>query len=115
MVCSRSEFLVLCGTLVRETVQGGPLVLAEALLGLIDVDRNGRIDGAELRAVLGKLGIPSPLLLTIPDSVGIDYRTMLKDLNGGGVTLRAVGVELHPGPLPVPVRIITSRIFCRIF
>ena len=57
-------------------------MLAEALLGLIDVDRNGRIDGAELRAVLGKLGIPTPLLLTISDSVGIDYRSLLQDLEG---------------------------------
>ena len=77
---SRSEFFALYLALVKERVKGPPLVLAEALLGFIDVDRNGKIEGGELKVVLAMLGFPAALLLPIPKFIGIDYRSILQKL-----------------------------------
>jgi Ca2+-binding EF-hand superfamily protein len=79
---SRSEFLALYLSLARERVQGSPLILAEALLGFIDIDRNGKIEGGELKVLLAMLGFPAALLLPIPKFIGIDYRNILKRLGG---------------------------------
>ena len=46
---SKTEFLALYTSLIKDRVTTSPLVLAEALFGLIDVDRNGRIEGGELK------------------------------------------------------------------
>jgi hypothetical protein len=46
---SRSEFMGLYMAIVGERVNSNPLMLAEALLGFLDVDRNGKIDGTELK------------------------------------------------------------------
>lgn len=46
-------------------------VLAEALLGFIDVDRNGRIEGGELKKLLTLMGFPMALLLPIPANLGM--------------------------------------------
>ena len=58
-------------------------VLAEALLGFLDVDRNGKIEGGELKVLLAMLGFPAALLLPIPKFISIDYRSILKRLEGG--------------------------------
>lgn len=79
---SKSEFLAMYLSMARERVQGSPLVLAEALLGFIDVDRNGKIEGGELKVLLAMLGFPAALLLPIPKFIGIDYRGVLKQLGG---------------------------------
>ncbi|KAG1671084.1 hypothetical protein FOA52_000756 [Chlamydomonas sp. UWO 241] len=77
---SRQEFLALYLLLVDERCKSNPLVLAEALLGFIDADRNGKIDGGELKVVLALLGFPAALLLPIPKFVGVDYRSILNAL-----------------------------------
>lgn len=58
-------------------------MLAEALLGFLDVDRNGKIEGGELKVLLAMLGFPAALLLPIPKFISIDYRGILKRLEGG--------------------------------
>lgn len=44
-----NRFLALYLALFRQRVQSHPAVLAEALLGFLDTDRNGKIDGGELK------------------------------------------------------------------
>lgn len=80
---SRTEFLALFLSVVTERFKANPLVLAEALLGFIDVDRNGKIEGGELKILLAMLGFPAALLMPIPSFIGIDYRGILKTLGGG--------------------------------
>ncbi|KAF5826912.1 hypothetical protein DUNSADRAFT_1763 [Dunaliella salina] len=79
---SRVEFLALYLSVVTGRVQTSPGVLAEALLGFIDVDRNGRIEGGELKVLLTLLGFPMAAFLPIPKSVGVDYRSWLSKVNG---------------------------------
>jgi len=79
---SRSEFMGLYMAIVGERVNSNPLMLAEALLGFLDVDRNGKIDGTELKVLLALLGFPAAMLLPIPKGVGIDYRGVLKSISG---------------------------------
>lgn len=73
-------------------------VLAEALFGFIDVDRNGKIDGGELKVrtlrgclsrhhvsrpsqvCLAMLGFPAAMVLPIPKAIGVDYRGILRAL-----------------------------------
>ncbi|GAX72637.1 hypothetical protein CEUSTIGMA_g93.t1 [Chlamydomonas eustigma] len=78
---SRSEFLGLYMAIVGERLKTSPLVLAEALLGFLDVDRNGKIDGTELKVLLAMLGFPAAMLLPIPRGVGIDYRSVIKSIS----------------------------------
>jgi len=81
---SRTEFLALYLALVTARVKTNPLVLAEALLGLLDTDRNGRIEGHELKMLLTVLGFPLALILPIPGGVGVDYRAILRSVDGSG-------------------------------
>ena len=79
---SRTEFLALFLAVVTDRVKANPLVLAEALLGFLDVDRNGKIEGGELKVLLAILGFPAAVLLPIPSFIGIDYRGIIKGLGG---------------------------------
>jgi hypothetical protein len=48
-------------------------VLAQALLGVIDFDRNGVLEGQELKRLLRLVGVPGYLTLPLPDSIKLDY------------------------------------------
>jgi len=85
---SRSEFLGLYLALATNRVGRNPVVLLEALCGFIDSDRNGKIDGAELKFLVALFwpgfAIPALLLpIPIPGGLGVDYRGILKALGGG--------------------------------
>jgi hypothetical protein len=57
-------------------------LLAEALCGFLDTDKNGKIDGGELKVLLTLLGHPMALLVPIPKGFGIPYRDILQKLGG---------------------------------
>ncbi len=56
---SRSEFLALYLLVSTHRIVENPVVLAEALLGFLDSDRNGKIEGKELKV---RLCISVPML-----------------------------------------------------
>lgn len=58
-----------------------PQLLADALLGIIDRDHNGKIEGKEIKGVLIMLGVPPLLTLAIPNNVGVEYRGVIKSLS----------------------------------
>uniref|UniRef100_A0A7R9VB57 EF-hand domain-containing protein n=1 Tax=Chlamydomonas euryale TaxID=1486919 RepID=A0A7R9VB57_9CHLO len=80
---SRKEFLAMYLAVINERVKTNPLVMAEALLGFLDTDRNGKIDGGELKVLLAMLGFPLALVAPIPKFIGVDYRGILKAFGGG--------------------------------
>ncbi|KAG2447609.1 hypothetical protein HYH02_007529 [Chlamydomonas schloesseri] len=77
---SRSEFLALYLAVATERVKKNPLLLAEALLGFIDKDKNGVLEGAEVKALLTILGFAPVLLMPIPGFVKIEYKAILRTL-----------------------------------
>ncbi|KAG2491152.1 hypothetical protein HYH03_010593 [Edaphochlamys debaryana] len=79
---SRTEFLALYLAVATERIKKNPLLLAEALLGFIDKDKNGVLEGGELKALLTILGFAPALLLPIPDFVKIEYKSILRALGG---------------------------------
>ncbi|PNH03370.1 hypothetical protein TSOC_010596 [Tetrabaena socialis] len=79
---SRTEFLALYLAVATERVKRNPLLLAEALLGFIDKDKNGVLEGGELKALLTILGFPAALLLPIPPFMRFEYKAMLHQLGG---------------------------------
>ncbi|KAG1675872.1 hypothetical protein FOA52_001529 [Chlamydomonas sp. UWO 241] len=94
---TKSDFLLLYLSLKSRLVTSNPLVLAEACLGFIDTDRNGKIEGGELKALLGMLGIPGAGLLPLPDTMSIDYRSVLKSLGADLTTDASAGRSDTPG------------------
>ncbi|GLC34083.1 hypothetical protein PLESTB_000835300 [Pleodorina starrii] len=79
---SRTEFLALYLAVVGDRIKRNPLLLAEALLGFIDKDKNGVLEGNELKALLAILGFAPALLLPIPGFMKIEYRAILKRMGG---------------------------------
>ncbi|KXZ51759.1 hypothetical protein GPECTOR_11g203 [Gonium pectorale] len=79
---SRTEFLALYLAVATERVKKNPLVVAEALFGFIDHDRNGVLEGNELKALLTILGFAPALLLPIPGFLKVEYRSILRTLDG---------------------------------
>ncbi|EFJ53034.1 calmodulin-like protein camb [Volvox carteri f. nagariensis] len=77
---SRTEFLALYLAIMGDRVKRNPLLLAEALLGFIDKDKNGVLEGKELKGLLLILGFAPALLLPIPDFVRLEHRPILKRL-----------------------------------
>lgn len=57
-------------------------LLAEALLGFLDRDRNGVLEGGELKAMLAILGFAPALLMPIPSFMRIEYKAILRTLGG---------------------------------
>jgi hypothetical protein len=51
--------------------------MAEALLGFIDKDKNGVLEGKELKPLLLILGFAPAMLLPIPGFMKINYRSIL--------------------------------------
>ncbi|GIL78867.1 hypothetical protein Vretimale_131 [Volvox reticuliferus] len=75
---SRTEFLALYLAVTGDRVKRNPLLLAEALLGFIDKDKNGVLEGKELKCLLAILGFAPALLLPIPGFMKIEYRAIFK-------------------------------------
>lgn len=80
---SRTEFMAMYLAVATERVKQDPLVLAEGLLGFIDADRNGKIQGGELKVLLAILGFPAALVLPIPGFISVDYRSIIDSMRGG--------------------------------
>ncbi|GLI66040.1 hypothetical protein VaNZ11_009750 [Volvox africanus] len=78
---SRTEFLALYLAVTGDRVKRNPLLLAEALLGFIDGDKNGVLEGRELKLLLTILGFAPALLLPIPDFIKIKYRDIFKRIS----------------------------------
>ncbi|GIL45202.1 hypothetical protein Vafri_2517 [Volvox africanus] len=78
---SRTEFLALYLAVTGDRVKRNPLLLAEALLGFIDGDKNGVLEGRELKLLLTILGFAPALLLPIPDFIKIEYRDIFKRIS----------------------------------
>ncbi|GAX83174.1 hypothetical protein CEUSTIGMA_g10600.t1 [Chlamydomonas eustigma] len=53
-------------------------ILAEAVVGIADTDKNGKVDGRELKNVLSLVGVPPMLLIAIPDKAGVNYHSFFK-------------------------------------
>ena len=69
-----------------------PQLLAEALLGFIDKDKNGVLEGSEVKALLTILGFAPVLLMPIPGFVKIEYK--VRTTRGtGGQAHTVVGAE----------------------
>ncbi|KAG2447607.1 hypothetical protein HYH02_007527 [Chlamydomonas schloesseri] len=79
---TRSEFLALYLAVATERVKKNPLLLAEALLGFIDKDKNGVLEGGEIKALLTILGFPAILLLPIPSFIKLEYKVILRTVGG---------------------------------
>lgn len=81
---NRTEFLALFLAITTERVKKDPLLLAEALLGFLDSDRNGKLEGKELKVLMTILGMPATLLLPIPSFMSVDYRSFLETIRRSG-------------------------------
>ncbi|PNW73025.1 hypothetical protein CHLRE_14g615850v5 [Chlamydomonas reinhardtii] len=77
---TRTEFLALYLAVATERVKKNPLLLAEALLGFIDTDKNGVLEGGEIKVLLTILGFPAILLLPIPDFIKLEYKAILRTI-----------------------------------
>jgi len=78
---SRAEFLAMYLALCVQRFKSNPVLVVEALLGFIDVDRNGIIEGKELKVLAGIVGVPPPLLLLpMSDSLHVNYREVLRTM-----------------------------------
>jgi hypothetical protein len=74
---NKIEFLGLFLGVFAEVIVANPLVLANVLVDSIDKDRNGKLEGREIKALLSMVGIPSVALMLVPDEQAIDFKSIL--------------------------------------
>jgi hypothetical protein len=82
---SKLEFLGLWLGKVASEYGHHPHMIAEALLGIIDRDHDGKISLKEVAGLLKLIGAPSIALMVIPDNIVlVEYRDVLQQLKGSG-------------------------------
>ena len=74
---NKVEFLGLFLGVFAETIVANPLVLANVLIDAIDQDRDGKLEGKEIKILLAMVGIPPVALMLVPDEQEIDFKSML--------------------------------------
>ena len=74
---NKLEFLGLFLGVFAQTIVANPLVMANVLIDFIDKDKDGKLEGKEIKGLLKMVGIPPVALMLVPDNQEIDYRTIL--------------------------------------